>query len=51
MSDEDPTSIANAVNDALRPLGAEITESPITPRRLLAAIAEAQRDGAQGGGS
>jgi carbon-monoxide dehydrogenase large subunit len=41
-----PAAIANAVNDALRPLGAEVTQSPITPRRLLAAIAEAQ-----GGGS
>ncbi len=46
-----PAAIANAVNDALRPLGVEITETPITPRRLLAAIAKAQRDGAQGGGS
>ena len=36
-----PAAIANAVNDALRPLGVEIGESPITPRRLLAAIAAA----------
>jgi carbon-monoxide dehydrogenase large subunit len=36
-----PAAIANAVNDALRPLGAEVAESPITPRRLLAAIAAA----------
>ncbi|MCH8809623.1 MAG: xanthine dehydrogenase family protein [Proteobacteria bacterium] len=42
-----PAAIANAVNDALRPLGAEVTETPITPRRLLAAIAKAQREGAQ----
>ncbi len=41
-----PAAIANAVNDALKPLGAEVTQSPITPRRLLAAIAAAQ-----GGGS
>jgi carbon-monoxide dehydrogenase large subunit len=33
-----PAAIANAVNDALAPLGVEITESPITPRRLLAAL-------------
>ena len=46
-----PAAIANAVNDALRPLGAEVTESPITPRRLLAAIANAQRDGAQASGA
>jgi carbon-monoxide dehydrogenase large subunit len=37
-----PAAIANAVNDALRPLGAEVTESPITPQRLLAAIAAAR---------
>jgi len=46
-----PAAIANAVNDALRPLGAEIAESPITPRRLLAAIANAQGDGAQADGA
>ncbi|MEE8227655.1 MAG: hypothetical protein V3R30_12595, partial [Kiloniellales bacterium] len=46
-----PAAIANAVNDALRPLGAEITVSPITPHRLLAAIAEAQRERTQGDGS
>jgi hypothetical protein len=34
------------VNDALRDLGVEITECPITPRRLLAAIAEARARGA-----
>ena len=36
-----PAAIANAVNDALRPLGVEICQTPITPRRLLAAIARA----------
>jgi carbon-monoxide dehydrogenase large subunit len=38
-----PAAIANAVNDALADLGVEITESPITPRRVLAAIAAAKR--------
>ena len=38
-----PAAIANAVNDALAPLGVEVTECPITPRRLLAAI-EAARE-------
>jgi carbon-monoxide dehydrogenase large subunit len=33
-----PAAIANAVNDALRPLGVAITELPITPARLLAAL-------------
>jgi carbon-monoxide dehydrogenase large subunit len=32
-------AIANAVNDALRPLHVEITEIPITPRRILHALA------------
>jgi len=31
------------VNDALYKLGVEICELPITPRRILAAIAEANR--------
>ncbi len=37
-----PAAIANAVNDALRPLGTELTSTPITPRRILAAIAAAR---------
>ena len=36
-----PAAIANAVNDALASLGAELCESPMSPRRILAAIAEA----------
>jgi carbon-monoxide dehydrogenase large subunit len=38
-----PAAIANAVNDALRSLGAELLHSPITPRRILEAIAQAGR--------
>ena len=38
-----PAAIANAVNDALRPLRAELLVSPITPRRVLAAIARSNR--------
>jgi carbon-monoxide dehydrogenase large subunit len=38
-----PAAIANAVNDALRPLGAELLVSPITPRRVLSAITRAGR--------
>jgi len=34
-----PAAIANAVNDALRPLAAELLVSPITPQRILDAIA------------
>jgi carbon-monoxide dehydrogenase large subunit len=41
-----PAAIANAVNDALRPLGAELLHSPITPRRMLEAIAQAGRSAA-----
>ena len=33
-----PVAIANAVVDALRPLGVEISETPVTPERLLALI-------------
>jgi carbon-monoxide dehydrogenase large subunit len=33
-----PAAIANAVNDALRPLGVRIDALPITPRRVLAAL-------------
>ncbi|MDR3538737.1 MAG: xanthine dehydrogenase family protein molybdopterin-binding subunit [Acetobacteraceae bacterium] len=33
-----PAAIANAVNDALAPLGVELTELPITPRRILTAL-------------
>jgi carbon-monoxide dehydrogenase large subunit len=36
-----PAAIVNAINDALSPLGAEICEVPVTPRRLLRAIADA----------
>ena len=39
-----PAAIANAINDALQPLGVVVTETPITPRRLLAAIAAARRE-------
>jgi aerobic carbon-monoxide dehydrogenase large subunit len=37
-----PAVLFNAVNDALKPLGAELTETPLTPRRLLAAIERAK---------
>jgi aerobic carbon-monoxide dehydrogenase large subunit len=37
-----PAAIANAVNDALKGIGVEIGELPITPRRLFAAIARAK---------
>ena len=41
-----PAAIANAVNDALRPLGVEINELPITPHRVLAALAASRRKAA-----
>jgi len=37
-----PAAIANAINDALRPLGAEVCVSPMTPRRIFEAIQEAR---------
>jgi aerobic carbon-monoxide dehydrogenase large subunit len=33
-----PAAITNAINDALRPLGVELKETPVTPRRILAAV-------------
>jgi aerobic carbon-monoxide dehydrogenase large subunit len=36
-------AIANAVNDALQPLGIELCEIPITPRRILAALSKTRR--------
>lgn len=37
-----PAAIFNAVNDALRNLGVEVSCTPLTPRRLLEAIAAGQ---------
>ena len=39
-----PAAIANAVRDALVSMGAELNETPITPRRVLAAICAARGD-------
>jgi carbon-monoxide dehydrogenase large subunit len=41
-----PAAIVNAVNDALAPLGVELAESPVTPRRILTAI-DAAKAGAK----
>ena len=37
-----PAAIANAVRDALAGIGAEVNETPITPRRVLAALQKAR---------
>jgi carbon-monoxide dehydrogenase large subunit len=37
-----PAAIANAVRDALASIGAEVNETPITPRRVMAAIRKAR---------
>ena len=37
-----PAAIANAVNDALAPLGVEINQIPITPSRVLKALSSAK---------
>jgi len=42
-----PAAIANAVNDALAPLGIEVTEVPLTPERVLRAIHAAEVKEAQ----
>jgi carbon-monoxide dehydrogenase large subunit len=36
-------AIANAINDALAPLGVEICQVPVTPRRIIEAIQEQRR--------
>ena len=46
-----PAVIFNAVNDALRGLGVELTETPLTPRRLLEAIEHAKPPHAPGAGT
>ena len=43
-----PAAIANAVNDALAEFGAEVTHVPMTPERVLAALAAAQVTGRAG---
>lgn len=40
-----PAAIANAVEDALRPLGARITEVPLSPPKIVAAIRSATTRG------
>jgi carbon-monoxide dehydrogenase large subunit len=37
-----PAVICNAVNDALRDLGVELSETPLTPKRILAALERAK---------
>ena len=33
-----PAAVMNAINDALRPLGAQVTQMPFTPERILRAL-------------
>jgi carbon-monoxide dehydrogenase large subunit len=40
-----PAAIANAVSDALSPLGIEINELPVTPERLFRLIEAARARG------
>jgi carbon-monoxide dehydrogenase large subunit len=37
-----PAAVINAINDALKPLGVELGETPATPDRVLQAIIAAQ---------
>ena len=39
-----PAAIANAINDALKGLGAELAVSPVTPRRIVEAVARARAE-------
>jgi carbon-monoxide dehydrogenase large subunit len=40
-----PAAVLNAVNDALRSLNAAVTETPVTPERILDAIAQSVEQG------
>lgn len=40
-----PAAIANAISDALAPLGVEVTELPITPERLFRMISQKNHSG------
>ena len=40
-----PAAIANAIRDALAPLGAEVNETPMTPERIYTAVQAAKRNG------
>lgn len=42
-----PAAITNAINDAIRPLGAEVTVSPATPRRIVEALAAVGKETAE----
>jgi carbon-monoxide dehydrogenase large subunit len=42
-----PAAIANAVTDALAPLGIDINELPVTPERLFRLIEAARTSGKQ----
>jgi aerobic carbon-monoxide dehydrogenase large subunit len=43
-----PAAIVSAVNDALRPLGVEVYDLPLTPERILSAIESASKDSVAG---
>jgi len=43
-----PAAIVSAVNDALRPLGVEVYDLPLTPERILSAIESASKDSITG---
>ena len=43
-----PTAIASAIDDALKPLGVRVNELPMTPERVVAAIAAARTSGSGG---
>jgi len=43
-----PAAIVSAVNDALRPLGVEVYDLPLTPERILSAIESGSKDSIAG---
>ena len=46
-----PAAIANAINDALAHIGAEVAQVPMTPERVLEAIAKVEPPARRAGGA
>ncbi|MFD1705100.1 xanthine dehydrogenase family protein molybdopterin-binding subunit [Methylopila henanensis] len=46
-----PAALANAINDALRPLGVEMLVSPVTPRRIVEAVLSARKSASEARGA
>ena len=43
-----PAAVMNAINDALAPFGARVTSQPVTPEKILQALAAARQEQSTG---